>query len=116
MRLDHELVRDLILEIEDRTDGIRCDSFYYYEQQFPDIAATVVDYHLRYLIDAGYVRGAKPCAVVDLTPAGHNFAESVRDQIVWGNTKKALHPLEGVSLDVITEVAKSSALKLLGLG
>lgn len=53
-----------------------------------------IDYHLSQIIRAGWIDegGARPMIGIGfrcLTPAGHDFLDSVRDPETWSRTKKA---------------------------
>jgi hypothetical protein len=44
---------------------------------------------------------------LELTWAGQDFLESIRDPTVWENTKQGAKKLGGVSLDIFIGIAKA---------
>ena len=98
MKRDMDLVRGLLLKLEAlpmRRGGAVTIS--------PDDKAIAVegydidqiDYHLSQIIRAGWIDeggGSRPMIGIGfrcLTPAGHDFLDSVRDPETWSRTKKA---------------------------
>jgi hypothetical protein len=86
MRRDWDLVRKIVLAVEDHPDGFmpRLDIEGYSREQ--------IGYHAYLLIDAGLAAGVSigvsgdksPQAMLrNLTWAGHEFAESARDDSRW---------------------------------
>lgn len=53
--------------------------------------------------------------VRDITPKGLDYLNNVRNESVWSKTKERIKPMEQVTFDLISEVAKSYLLSKLGL-
>jgi len=123
MERSMDLIRDLLLGIEANPHldgnarflfespeefGLRKDT-YSLEQ---------IAYHLRLLIEAHYVDGSTQTTmpiVRRLTWQGHEFLDNIRDNGVWGNTKKRLAGLPSVALGIVAEIAKAEIKKHIGL-
>jgi Hypothetical protein (DUF2513). len=115
MKLDNDLVRLMLLEVEEIVDGSICyeiNSFC--EVHFPDTDFSKTRYHMKYLIDAGYVESIRGF-FVDITPTGRDFLNNVRDNQVWATTKETIKPLGTVALNVVSEVAATIVKKTFNL-
>ena len=115
MKLDNDLVRTMLLQVEEDVDGIKnfsVDS--YCVNQFPDYVPEQTIYHMKYLIDAGFIQ-ARHNYFRDITPIGRDFLNNVRDDKVWSATKKAVKPVGTVALNIVSEVAASIVKKTFNL-
>jgi len=86
MKRDLELIRKMVLAIEDSPSGWAPD------RKFEGYTDTQVGYHAYLLIDAGLARGREahdtlskgPEGLIsNLTWAGHEFADASRDETRW---------------------------------
>ena len=119
MKRDMELVRDLLLIIEEN-NGDK-------ELSLPsEWDSEVVAYHLKILDQAGYIQnktkwaGNKPLWIyASLNWQGHDFIESVRDDSIWNKTKEGIKTkgLEfgSVPIEVIKDFATLQIKNLFGL-
>lgn len=114
MKLNYDIIRDLLLKIEEITDGNKNFSPIYFFKEFSETEETVIAYHLKYLFDAGLVEGSEGY-VIDITPFGRNYLDSIRNHTIWEETKSKIQPLGSVTLSVVSEIAKSLILSKLGL-
>lgn len=114
MRLDYDLIRDLLLLIEDKSDGKNEISIFRFTEAMPDTDIGIIEYHLKYLSDAGVIE-MYDGYVMDLTPIGHDYANNMRNDTVWKHAKEKLHPVGSAALDVIGEVVKAVLLAQIGL-
>jgi hypothetical protein len=103
MKRDIDLARQLLLDIEAR--GADC-SVSVVRTAADHEAEERVRYHLRLLIDAGYLKeidrttNGVPC--LRLTDAGHELIELTRNESRWRHAKRACHERTGgVALTVI---------------
>lgn len=103
MRRDWELIRRILLTLEEQETAHASVS----PVHFPDTPAERVSYHIKLLIDAGYVEGtcnrSAPlfCMARTLTLAGHEFLDQTRSSTVWNRTLKLLQE-KGVDLSFET--------------
>jgi hypothetical protein len=115
MKLDNDLLRIMLMQIELDVDGnVNYDVRSYCKDMFPGIEPKQSVYHMKYLIDACFVQ-AENGYFRDLTPAGHAFLNNVRDNVVWAKTKEAVKPLGQVAISVVSEIAASVVRKMLEL-
>ncbi|MFC3058392.1 DUF2513 domain-containing protein [Paenirhodobacter populi] len=115
MKRDMDFLRLLILEIEAGKD--------WYETTSDEIAeilqvearglskadAERLEYHLTLLEDAGLAEFTKTgdgWIPERLTWAGHDFADSVRDEEVWRKTKEGAQAAKGFTVDLLRALAK----------
>jgi hypothetical protein len=112
MKRDIDLARQLLLDIEAR--GADC-SVSVLRTAADHEAEERVRYHLRLLIDAGYLKeidrttNGVPC--LRLTDAGHELIELTRSESRWRRAKRACHERTGgVSLTIIRGLLVKSAL------
>jgi hypothetical protein len=101
----HGLVRALLFKIEaaENPADLRLLAT---QEELPQAA-----YHIRMLAEAGYVRGnAAPSgrvwADLELTWAGHEFLDTLRDPTIWEKTKAGAAKLGGVGFDLLLGIAK----------
>jgi hypothetical protein len=115
MRRDMDLVRNILLEIEDGKDWFETTS---------DATAVALgssptgltqddadrlSYHLNLLQAAGFAEftsvgtGWIP---EGLTWAGHDFLESVRDEEIWRKTKEGAEAAKGFTVELLAALAK----------
>ncbi|MDW8107709.1 MAG: DUF2513 domain-containing protein [Armatimonadota bacterium] len=120
MRRDMNLIRKLILELEDvlpeREPNLNIEG--YTEEQ--------VRYHLYLLYDAGLVYGMEATAVPDSIPyiiptrlswRGHEFADNARDERHWKKTLQIMGERAGsASFEVVTSLLTQIVKQALGLG
>lgn len=112
-RRDVAIIRQVLLRLESG-------------ESLDDIAdADSLRYHLRLMIESDLLRGridssldgysiwiSKPA----LTNAAHDLLATIRADTLWQRITARLMPLAGtVTLELLTEVAKSEGRKLLGL-
>ena len=123
MRRDHELIRKLVLYIEDHDE---VDS-HKNRDAFPEHDEITIARHIQLILDDGLAAGnvlgtAMPPGIAvafadRLTSRGHDFAENVRNDSVWKAVRTFVAKKGGsVSLAVVVEAAKAAALSHLGLG
>lgn len=111
MKRDMDLVRDLLLKIEEQKNPAL-------KNVLPNNASND-DYdrtaeHLRMLIEeAGLVTGipahmmgGKNWLDLKLTWAGHDFLDAVRDPEIWSRTKKGAAEVKGFTFDLLKDLAK----------
>ena len=89
MKRDLDLIRKMVLAIEDTSSGFAADL------SFEGYTPAQVRYHAYLLVDGGLARGtdvttmgsqAPEFLVTSLTWAGHEFAEAARDETGWKKT------------------------------
>lgn len=105
MKLDMDLVRDLLLQIE----GLKP----YQEILQINTDNLIEAEHLELLIESGlckgninYLSNSIPMGHINrLTWEGHQFLETIRDDKVWRNTKSILIKAGSFTLDLIQKVA-----------
>lgn len=123
MKGDSELIRQLMLALE-ASEG-------------PFTAANPIDgfdqsqvaYHLALIISTGFAAGKVQYSLGNrdstiptvaiafrLTPEGHDFIDTIRDETIWNRTKQKVATVGGsVSIDVLKEVATALAKSALGV-
>lgn len=106
-----DLVRDLLLQIEEFDQGLGGDV----EIEAGDHEPQVVAEHLRLLIEARLIEGDTVpddqyafdhIVPIRLTWSGHDFLESVRDPEIWKKTKEGALSAKGFTLDLLQDLAK----------
>ena len=115
MKLDYDLIRDLLLYVEDKTDGEKTIHVLSIAEDFHAVEVQKIKYHLKYLKDSHYLQHIRDVNILDITPLGRDYLNSVREQSIWKETKKVFHPLGSVALSVVSDIATSIILKRLCL-
>jgi hypothetical protein len=120
MRRDPDLIRKMVLSIEDHPSGWAPDKL-----EFEGYTDTQVGYHAWLLIDAGLARGQDTTStgsggpegyIMSLTWAGHEFADAARDESRWTSAMGAVKEKGGtVTLGVLTQLLVSLMKGALGI-
>lgn len=118
MKRDFELIRKLVLSIEDCPSGDMPHGVDGY-------TAEQVGYHSYLLVDAGLAKGVDVTSLSDtlpnwqilhLTSAGHDFADVARSDSTWSAATTIVKDKAGsVTLDVLKQVLVSVVKNTLGL-
>jgi hypothetical protein len=110
MKRNMDLIRELLLKLEpERLDG---DLYRIEVAQLGIEGYSYADlsYHMLLLIEGGLFLGERDASggFVGrmITPAGHDFLDSVRDQAVWSKTKKGALEAGGFTIDLLKDLAK----------
>lgn len=77
-----------------------------------------IEYTVKQLIDAGYLDAEfymEGYFIKQMTFAGHNLLDDIRDIDVWKKTKDKASKISSVSIPVIQQIASSVINKMLGL-
>jgi len=115
MKLDNDIVRTILLQVEEDVDGVVNYSIRSYcEEMFPNCNVDKTTYHMKYLIDAGFMQAANGY-FIDITPKGRDFLNNVRDDGIWNETKKAVKPMGTVAIGIVSEIAASIVKKTFNL-
>jgi hypothetical protein len=115
MKRDNDLIRELLLRIEDdpQFDGTR--EWMQYEASdlgITDHSNEEVAYHLNLLVEEGFVTGRTTTdmpIISKLTWQGHEFLDTVRDGEIWKLTKESAKKAGATSVQVLFEIGKSYA-------
>ncbi|RYH00340.1 MAG: DUF2513 domain-containing protein [Alphaproteobacteria bacterium] len=120
MKRDMDLIRSLVLEIENGKN--------WYETTSDETATALgtegsglsqaqaerLEYHLKLLEDAGFAEFTKTgegWLPERLSWKGHDFADSVRDEEIWRRTKEGIIAAKGFTVDLLIALAKGFAKK-----
>lgn len=116
MKRDMDLLRQLLLHIEEQDDGTDREI----DVQVNGIQPEVVAEHLRMLMEAKLIEGV---TVPDgsetfdhveptrLTWSGHDFIETVRDPEIWKKTKEGAIAARGFTFELLADLAKGFVKK-----
>lgn len=110
MRLDKDLVRELLLAVEADEDDPRA----WVQLDIPGHDPMEVAYHVQILAEGGFL-DATDASSMDtydwrakrLIYEGHEFLDTVRDPVVWRKTKELAVKAGSASLAVLWEAAKA---------
>ena len=124
MKRDMDLVREILLAVEDGFQTFGDSKITEVEARFPWPAQTVHE-HLHLLLEAGLLeklgesRHAKLLHIRGLTWEGHDFLDTVRDPEVWKRTKAGALAIGGWTFGMLKEFGvaylKQVAKERLGL-
>lgn len=112
MRRNMDLLRLLLLKLETISeDSHSIFVFQYEELEVEGYTEDQVAYHLHLAVEAGLVdQGGN--GVMNgfmfrrLTWDGHDFADAVRDEDIWGKTRQSANAAGGFSLELLRDLAK----------
>lgn len=125
MELNHDCVRDLLLAVEKNTnlnEHLEHDKILVLPE-LKDYDNDTVIYAAQKLNEAGFINGNFDfyydgnvhIAISSLTYDGHTFLDTVRDEAVWRETKKAASKFSSVSLSILLDIGTSYLKNKLGL-
>lgn len=112
MELNHELVRKILILMEDfydihgMTEDYLMENLNGYERE--EVVYTVIKLNEGNLITGGVIWGSnKPVKinVENLTYQGHELLDNIRDEKIWSETKKITSKFSSVSLTFLKDVA-----------
>lgn len=125
MKLDHNCVRSILLELEETLTLNDVLSLHQMKnfKTFEKFGHETSVYTLTKLIEAEFLKGSVPVGdneIIDvlvgsITWEGHQFLDNIRDNDVWSKTKDSVKSLSSVSLSVLSSVATSVINKKIGL-
>lgn len=121
MKRNNDLVRDLMLKLEEQPPG---------SSKVPSLdghSPDEINYHMALLVEAGWIQGhvsqeigvaIPPVTFYRITFAGHDFLDSARDIERWGKAVTAATSVGAMSLEVLkavlVDLATSAARRALG--
>ena len=123
MKRDMDLIRDLLLQIEDGrrsfdllTPEIAEVLGESSEGKLPREQAELLEYHLDLLDNAGLITikaklSGAAWQIGQITWAGHDFLDTIRDPSIWRETKAGAKKAGGFSLDLLKALAKGLVKK-----
>ena len=116
MKRDLDLIREILLVIEENSDPIRRDlNSGEIIEKFsvnPNWTDDQVECHIEMASMAGLIDGTTAATQngwfmisIRLSAYGHEYLDEVRDPVIWANTKSASAKVASVSLDIVKEIA-----------
>lgn len=113
MVVDNDCIRDIMFTIEEKSSfehPCRMTNV----KRYPLLEKYEIDelkYHLRYLTMKGllFMPNKDDKFGYDLTPAGHEFIQNIRDDNNWNKIKKISSKIGFASLEVISAIAQGVA-------
>ncbi len=123
MKLNHDCVRDLLLTVEESTiDETLSLYFLPQKQRLENYQVDDIAYTIQRLKEAGYLNvmdittsDGYSAIINSITWNGHQFLDNIRDKSIWEKTKEKASVVGGVSLPILSELAKSYLAEKLGL-
>ena len=122
MKRDMDLMRKILLRIEERSDvppkTLSLNDFLDFHENIH-----VISLHIDLMCDAGLVEvmdtsydgEVKDYIITRLTLAGYEYLDAIRNFSVWQKVKKRIEVIGGATLDVIKQLAIKELSKELGL-
>lgn len=115
MRRDAELIRQILIHMEENSDGRECEMI-----TIEGVDEMHVIYHYRLLKDAGFMTAMIQdmssnttfCTPQSLTMSGHDLLDSIRSDTLWNKFKENL---EKNGLPVVFGMLVSYAKQTIGL-
>lgn len=112
MRLNPDCIRDILFTVEDVVD---LDNFMIYDEKscydrLLKYDTKEVMYHIKQCELSGLLTkvhwfSGDNCAIIDLSPTGHQFLADVRSDMNWNKTKEIAKNIGSTSLDTLRSVA-----------
>lgn len=110
MRLNPDCIRDILLKLEEITNGsIVFDVGEYNYQEYTDkYSAQEFYYHVRQCLYHNFFIGTDRgnyINVRDISPVGHAFLENIRNDNNWNKTKEIAFKVGSFSLNALKDIA-----------
>ena len=115
MKLNYNLIRDLLLLIEEEADGFHPLSVSHYVNQIHGYSDNIIRYHIKFLQDSRFIEYKNLGFIIDITPAGRKYLDNVRNPELWNRAQKIIQPFGKVGLDIVSAIGESLLLKEIGL-
>lgn len=118
MKIDYDMVRSMLLVIEDQANGVNPMGYsYLLDEHFPESDNEMIQYHVKFLHDSRLIECVTGNfrSIIDITPKGREYLDNIRSNDIWSQTKAAIKPVGDITLDTVKEVAKHLLLSALGL-
>lgn len=123
MKLNNDCLRDVMLVCEQNLKYVDLEDGYlaYTHISLPELVTALTQYtkpdifYAVYMLDqAGFIKakiqwimgGVGYCEIQQMTFAGHEFLEKIRDTKNWTKTKAALSAVRNYSLDAIQAISQ----------
>lgn len=114
MKLDYDLIRELLLHIEEISNGEDVFTRLDLCQDFLDTNSLKLVYHLKYLDDAGLIE-CHEGYITDITPLGRSYLDNIRNPGIWQEILRRAHPFGSVALSVLSDIGSSLIKSKLGI-
>ena len=124
MRLNPDCVRDILVEIEEKADGVHCFRFASGDgivgSETPNnltskYSREEVIYHIIQCSESGFFVQMKKSVIGTykiscLSPQGHQFLNDIRSNTNWERIKKGFITVGGFSIKALVEIAQNIAV------
>jgi hypothetical protein len=121
MKRDMDLIRKLVLLLEERPSAWTPDPI-----EIEGYTPVEIGYHSYLLVESGLANGTNITTMGNdlpeysptyLTPAGHDFADSIRTQYIWDEVKEDIKAkgLGSATLDIVKKLVDKKIKKHLEL-
>lgn len=118
MKLNHELLRDIMMYIESNGNGRPV-----YDVKILGYTENEIVYHFQKLIEANLINGeilgfqGNRLRFTSLTWNGHEYIENIKTDYIWNEIKRdiELKGLTNTSIDIIKDYANKLIRNKLGL-
>ncbi len=116
MKRDYDIIRKILLVVEEKQKGIDIASWNLNNlSDFGDFDTDDVIGHFKLLLNAGFLntdtRGdwltSSSMYTAGLSWYGHEFLDTVRDEKIWRRTKEGARQVGSFSIEVIAGIAKA---------
>lgn len=115
MKRDLDLVRHILFKVEEKDDpGQWTTASYFVNKQWADEAE--IEYHLKLLVEAGYLKGSTRSAdnvstttITRMTWEGCEFLDTARDDKRWKGAKEIASNAGGVAIDAMKTILSTMA-------
>lgn len=119
MKLNPDCIRDVLMELESKTDGISFVSYSFNKENttFPltdKYTAVEIRYHITQCEASGFFINSNwtldgTFFVLDISPQAHEFLANIRSQSLWNKTKNKAAEIGVSSLQALMQIATALA-------
>lgn len=123
MKRDLELIREILLKMEEHEGGYFMTSGGDFEKHFPDLPFKEVGYHCYLLKDAGLIEATSVinhddenglwCLPLHLNSAGHDFLAVLKNDTFWNGLKTTVSTSGAWTFKTVLQAGVVAGVKLI---
>lgn len=126
MKRDLDLIRAIMLVLE---ENMEYDKNFQSAKLFEimkdeSLSLEKLAYHIGLLVEGGFIQAkefkfqsSEPTVYLinTITPQGHDFIDTIRQDTIWNKTKEKAHKVVGFSLSLLVDIGKEYLKKQIGI-
>ena len=120
MKRDHELIRNILLDIEERHPGFGLLNYKFGDHGFDGVSDEALVGHIKLMMDAGLIEipasqwiSSSGVSIHGLTYRGYDILDSIRDRDIWNMAKENVLSVQDMGIEMLGKLARAYLKKKL---